>query len=198
MVRNEPVETIPSQIHEPPTPGHVRLEGIELGARDVLGVAPRQHDRVVREQFDTVTVEVLVGDGVPSDALALEPVDDRQVGRELPEGVRHEPGPVTGAHVDDRPAPGAEEDAGAVGVDLVAGVPEVVVALKLEVVRMEHRHMADQQLGAGGVERQMVVGIRQVRPRREEHGDPVALPARGRPDEERHVFLAAWPRSRMA
>ena len=50
--------------------------------------------------------------------------------------------------------------------------------------------MADQQLGAGGIERQMVVGISQVRPRREEHGDPVALAAPGRPDEERDVFLA--------
>ena len=138
MVRDEPIETIPSQIHQPPTARtRTSSRASSSGARDVLGVAPRQHDRVVREQFDTVTVEVLVGDGVPSDALALEPVDDRQVGRELPEGVRHEPGPVTGAHVDDRPAPGAEEDAGAVAVDLVAGVPEVVVALKLEVVRME-------------------------------------------------------------
>ncbi len=87
------------------------------------------------------------------------------------------------------PAPRRVEHARAVGVHLVVRPAEVVVPLQLEVVARHHRRVAHQQLGAGHVELQPVVGVRQVGAGRQQHRHVVAPAVTPGPDDERHVAL---------
>ena len=49
------------------------------------------HDLVGLEQADPVAVKILIGECIPLEPLSIEPVDDHQIGGELPWGVSHEP-----------------------------------------------------------------------------------------------------------
>jgi hypothetical protein len=125
-------------------------------------MAAGDHDPVGLEQFEPVAVEILVGDRVPSELVSVEPVDDHQVGGELPWRVGHEPAAVARTHVDDRPPPRAEHDARSIRVRLVAGVPEVVVPLQVEIIRLQYRDMSDQYFGPWNIQRQPVVCVREI------------------------------------
>ena len=102
VVRDDPVEAVAAQVHHAPAAGDVGLDRVELGQRHVLRVAAGQHHAVRREQLDALAIQVLVGDHVEADLLRVEPVDDAEVGRELPERVHAHPGAVARIERDDR------------------------------------------------------------------------------------------------
>jgi hypothetical protein len=85
----------------------------------------------------------------------------------------------------------AVDHAGAVAVELVAGAPEVVMALKLEVVGGGDGRVPGQQLGAVRVERQAVVRVREIGARRKKQRELALLSRSTRPDGERDVLLRA-------
>lgn len=63
--------------------------------------------------------------------------------------------------------------------------------LEVKIIRVQHRDVADQQLGPRHVERETVVCVGQVGTGWEQDGDALAGPVRRRADEERDVLLAA-------
>ena len=78
-----------------------------------------------------------------------------------------------------------------VAVELVAGAPEVVMALKLEIVGGGDGRVPGQQLGAVRVERQAVVRVREIGARRKKRRELALLSRSTRFDSERDVLLRA-------
>ena len=131
-------------------------------------------------------MQVLVGDHVVVVAHGLEPVDDREIGRELP---GHDDGrrPVPGPHVEDRPEPGGVADPRTVAVAVVAGGAVFRPPLQLHVPFVDHGHLAAQHLRDPRAEADALVGVGEVAAGGDQHRD-----GRGgflRAEEEDHVLF---------
>ena len=131
-------------------------------------------------------MQVLVGDHVVVVAHGLEPVDDREIGRELP---GHDDGrrPVPGPHVEDRPEPGGVADPRTVAVAVVAGGAVFRPPLQLHVPFVDHGHLAAQHLRDPCAEADALVGVGEVAAGGDQHRD-----GRGgllRAQEEDHVLF---------
>ena len=144
-----------------------------------------EHHAVAAEQLDAFALEIVVGGDVVREALGVQPLDEVEVGGELPDRA----GAVARLrpHRQDRTAPGREADPAAVGVMIVRRQPELGVRHQMEVVRVEHRRVTDDRLPDRHLGDDVVVGVREVAGRRHEEEDLRRRPARRRQHEERHV-----------
>ena len=140
-------------------------------------------------------MQVLVGDHVVVDALAVQPVEQMGVGVVLVEGgaVAAQPGVVAAGEVQDRAQAAGVGDAGAVGVAVVEGAAEFGVVVHVEVGMAEREEAVHQRLGTARGDVLAVVGIGDIGAGRGEKGDFRAASRGGmarRADEERQVVLA--------
>jgi len=69
-----------SEARETPAAIEPALHRVPHRGRVIFGMRPGQHDRVIGEKLVAVLVQVLVGDHVIVDALAVEPVKQMRVG----------------------------------------------------------------------------------------------------------------------
>ncbi len=79
-----PVEAVAAEIHQPPAPGEIGIEGIEHGARVIFGMAAGDDRAIGREQRQPLAVDVLVGDDVVALADGVQPIGDVEIGIEVP------------------------------------------------------------------------------------------------------------------
>ena len=147
MERDPPIESIPTQIHEPPAPMDVGFERVKHRSAVILGMRAGQHDPVVLDQRQSFAVQILIGNDVEAFASVFEPTQDVRIGVELPyvgTGAAQGPNDL-GLHVDDRPQARAVEYARPVIVNVVETKAEFRVLLHEQVMFLMLQEPSDHE-----------------------------------------------------
>src|SRR5216684_9252889 len=118
VISDVPVKSVAAEIDEAAAVGDVVLDGVEDRLRNIFGMGSTQHHLVWFQKFDTVAMQILVGDDIVGIAHVFEPGDDGKIRRKLPRHA-HRGHAGLGPHVQDRPTIAAVTDAGTVAMVVV-------------------------------------------------------------------------------
>ena len=179
-----PVEAVAAEIHQPPAPGEIGIEGIEHGRRVIFGMAAGDDRAIGREQRQALAVDILVGDDVAALADGVQPVGDVEIGVEVPD-------PLLGAGVEDRAQPRGIAGAAAVAMAVIGGDAEVAALQQEQIRRREFQQGAVADLGDGILIAMMAVGIGHEGGGRGDEGQRRGRQAPRRLDEEGNEILAS-------
>ena len=84
MIGDAPVEAIAAEIHEAAALIQVAAQRIQHGGAVVFRMRPGDHHSVSAQQSEAFGMQVLIGDDVERLSHRLEPVDNMEIGVELP------------------------------------------------------------------------------------------------------------------
>src|SRR6185369_5006474 len=167
------------------TRGEIGLKGIDHRQGVIFGMAAGDDATIILEKLSAFGIDAVIGDDVIFLASRFEPVDDMEIGIEVPDRPLR-PG------VQDRAAGRAVTGTAAIEMIIIERDTEIAPLAQEEFGRTQFKKSPIGRLGERVLPAMMTVGISEERISRGEEGDRRRCRPARRQDEERDMVFLLW------